>query len=370
MINPFAIIAATLFFAQIPNPTPDPTSVIKPGQVWNDTSGKPIQSHLGGVLFDQGVYYWYGMNFDGLTIAPKAIPDVDYSWSPNLGVTIYKSKDLIHWEHAGTVLADVSFDPGNLLQPLNVLCRPKVIRNEVTHKYIMMAALTTPDIYSVNDVVVAVSDSPIGPFKLQGKLGWKGPPNQTGLWQHVLKNETAKDEPTRIRGFDTTLYKDDDGKAYLLTAHRDIVIYALSDDYLSVVKVRQMEGAAGEAPAVFKAAGTYFLVTSNLSGYAPNQNTYFTASSIWGPWTPRGPFAKGPGSGDTFGSQVTFVLPVADKPDAFIFMADNFHSISSREVPDLSKTTHVWLPIELDLKNLSMQVQWKDEWDLSVFNGR
>ena len=54
----------TLIFAQAPSPD----SAIKPGQTWNDTKGKPIESHMGGVLFDQGVYYWYGTNFDGPTI--------------------------------------------------------------------------------------------------------------------------------------------------------------------------------------------------------------------------------------------------------------------------------------------------------------
>jgi hypothetical protein len=310
------------------------------------------------------------------------VPGQSFSWFFNRGVTIYKSKDLIHWEYASTVLAEVSFDPASLLQPLNALVRPKIIKNDVTNKYILMAALTAPDFNSFNDVIIAVSDSPTGPFKLQGKLGWKGTPNQSGLWNRVW-DEAVNDAPTRIRGFDMGLFKDDDGKAYLMTTHTDAFIYELSDDYLSVTKVQQMEGAEGEAPALFNAAGTYFLVTSRLSGWAPNQNTYFTASSIWGPWTPRGPFAKGPREETTFESQVNFILPVADKPNAFIFMGDNFHVASGKEapdrhgrtyvygeIPDLHKATHVWLPIELDVKNLSMQVPWKDQWDLSVFEGR
>jgi len=359
------LAAGTLLLAQSPNSA----AVIKPGQVWNDTKGKPIESHMGGVLFDQGVYYWYGSNFDGPTIPRKTVPGVNYTWYFNRGITIYQSKDLIHWDYVSTVLADVSFDPASLLQPLSNLQRPRIIKNDVTRKYILMAALETPDFDSFNDVVVAVSDSPTGPFKLQGKLGWKGVPNKSGLWDRTVPGAKS-DSPTRIRGWDMTLYKDDDGKAYLLTAHHDVYLYELSADYLAVTQVRKMEGAAGEGLGLFKAEGTYFLLTSDLTGWAPNANHYCTAPSLEGPWTPRGTFAKGQKASTTFDSQTTFVMPVAGKPNAFIFMGDVFHAASIYEVSDMSKTTHVWLPITLDLKTKSMEVVWKDEWDLSVFDGR
>ena len=365
----FAIAAVllttvSLIFAQ----TPSPTSRINPGQTWNDTKGKPIESHMGGVLFDQGVYYWYGTNFDGPTIPRNTVPGLNYTWFFNRGITIYQSKDLIHWDYVRTVLADVSFKPDSLLQPLNNLVRPKIIKNDVTHQYILMATLTTPDFDFFNDVVVAVSDSPTGPFKLQGKLGWKGAPNQSGLWDRAYPG-AKNDSPTRIRGWDMTLYKDDDGKAYLITAHHDVFLYELSADYLSVTQVRKMDGAAGEGPAMFKAEGTYYLLTSDLTGWAPNANHYCTASSLEGPWTPRGTFAMGPKASTTFDSQTTFVLPVEGKPNAFIFMGDVYHATSIYDIPDLSKATHVWLPITLDLQTKSMQVVWKDKWDLSVFDG-
>ena len=78
----------------------------------------------------------------------------------------------------------------------------------------------------------------------------------------------------------------------------------------------------------------------------------------------------GPKASTTFDSQTTFVLPVEGKPNAFIFMGDVYHATSIYDIPDLSKATHVWLPITLDLQTKSMQVVWKDEWDLSVFDGR
>ncbi len=341
--------------------------MITPGKIWKDSDGKPIESHLGGVLFEDGVYYWYGMNWAGLTIPPNSIPGQIFSWYLNLGVTIYSSKDLYRWKHESTVLTEVSYDPAHLLQPLNGLVRPKIIKNGMTGKYILMAALTSPDFEAFNDIVVAEGDSPVGPFRLKGKLDWRGAPNRTGLWNRVWK-WAAADAPTRIRGFDMGLFKDDDGKAYLMVGHEDVWIYELSDDYLSVTRVERMEGAEGEAPAMFKADGTYYLLSSRLTGWAPNRNTYFTAKSIRGPWRPGGPFAMGPKEETTFDSQVTFVLPVADRTNAFIFMADLFNSVSGAEIPDLRKALHVWLPIELDRSNQSISVNWKDKWDLSVFD--
>src|SRR5882724_2706547 len=47
-----------------------------PGQAWNDTDGKPINAHGGGVLFHDGVYYWYGEFKTGTTY----LPDCNKSW--------------------------------------------------------------------------------------------------------------------------------------------------------------------------------------------------------------------------------------------------------------------------------------------------
>lgn len=40
---------------------------IRPGEVWNDTTGAPINAHGGGILFHEGAYYWYGELKEGRT---------------------------------------------------------------------------------------------------------------------------------------------------------------------------------------------------------------------------------------------------------------------------------------------------------------
>ncbi|MEI7534032.1 MAG: glycosyl hydrolase family 43, partial [Verrucomicrobiae bacterium] len=37
-----------------------PVSAFAPGEIWRDTSGHPINAHGGGILYHEGVYYWYG----------------------------------------------------------------------------------------------------------------------------------------------------------------------------------------------------------------------------------------------------------------------------------------------------------------------
>jgi hypothetical protein len=337
-----------------------------PGRAWPDAAGNPVQSHSGGLLFENGVYYWYGMDYRGPRIPPGTLPHQGFAWFLNLGVTVYSSPDLLHWKPEPNQLADIAYNLGGLLQPANLLIRPKVVKNDATGKYILMAGLISPDFETVNDVVYAQADRPQGPFRLMGKLGWCGKPNAAGLWSHDW-DPAASDAPERIRAFDMTLYKDDDGKAYLITAHTRVLAYELSPDYTCASRVEVMQGAEGEAPALFKDRGTYYLLSSRLTGWAPNRNTYFTSSSIHGPWAPQGPFARGPGEETTFDGQTTFVLPVHGKPHAFIFMADRFGAVSAADIPDFKAATHIWLPIEIDAAKHALTVNWRDAWDLSVF---
>jgi len=44
-------------------------SSLRPGEVWCDNDGKPIQAHGGGVLFHEGTCYWYGENKDAPNVA-------------------------------------------------------------------------------------------------------------------------------------------------------------------------------------------------------------------------------------------------------------------------------------------------------------
>jgi hypothetical protein len=331
------LLALGVLFAVALDSRAELQTTFHPGQVWPDNAGNPVESHLGGALYENGTYYWYGMNFAGGTTLPPGTVGNGFSWMDNRGMSIYSSTDLYNWTARGVTLQS---DPR--IQPYDMLIRPKVIKNDTTGKYVMMAQLCSADWYR-NDVIVATSDSPVGPFAVNSVFT---PPGGA---------------------FDITLYKDDDGKAYLVTGHEWIKISRLNSDYLSIEGTATVTGVAGEAPAIFKSHGSYYMLTSNLTAWAPNPNKYSVAPTLYGPWTPKGTFATGAGSADTFASQTTFVLPVAGREDSFIYMADRTGAISQTTIPDLDAMKHVWLPITLDSTAKTIEVPWRDQWDLSVF---
>ncbi|MEN9841864.1 MAG: hypothetical protein RL376_1664, partial [Verrucomicrobiota bacterium] len=138
---------------------------IQPGARWFDTKGKPIQAHGGGMLYHQGVYYWYGENKDGPTARDGACgARVDA-----LGVNAYQSRDLINWAPLGLVLPNVPDDPTHDLHPSKIIERPKVLYNAATKKFVMWVHVDDRK-YSYARVGVAVADQPAGPFTYLGSF--------------------------------------------------------------------------------------------------------------------------------------------------------------------------------------------------------
>ncbi len=331
---------------------------IKPGKEWKDIKGDPIQAHMGCVLYDNGTYYWYGMRWTGPTLPPNTLSNQNFQWLINEGISIYSSKNLYEWKFEDTVLK-ANYSSSSLLQPLNGLFRPKVIKNDKTGKYILMAALISPDYNIYNDIIYAVSERPTGPFEFKGKLLWHCSSNISGMWNNVWP-VAVNDPPERIRGWDMTLFKDSDNKAYLIVSHDISLIYELSDDYQSVVKCEIMHGTkGGEAPVMFKHRGMYYFVQSGLSGWNPNSNFYCVSSSIDGPWENKGTFARGTKENTTFDSQVNFVLNLEENHDDLIFMADRFN------LKFLNQSTYIWLPIEFNVEKHTMSVKWQKQWNIN-----
>jgi hypothetical protein len=161
-----------------------------------------------------------------------------------------------------------------------------------------------------------------------------------------------------------TVFKDDDGRAYLIHAsdwNHTIHIAPLTEDYLEPLGTFESAFVDGhrEAPAVFKYEGKYFIITSGCTGWDPNESQYAIARSIMGPWEVMGNPCRGPRAGKTFDAQGTFILPVAGKPSAFIFMADRWNK------NDLGDSRYVWLPIRM--RGEGITIEWMDRWDLALF---
>ena len=103
------------------------------------------------------------------------------------------------------------------------------------------------------------------------------------------------------------------------------------------------------------------MITSGCSGWAPNAASYAVAQNILGPWQTKGNPCVGQGANTTFRAQSTFVLPVPNKPNCFIFLADRWNE---RKLQD---SRYVWLPLKVQ-DDGTLTLTWHDKWDMSVFD--
>lgn len=337
-----------------------------PGAVWRDTDGRPINAHGGGVLFHEGVYYWYGEIKEGRTYLPK----VNKAWGGTRvlagGVSCYSSRDLLNWKNEGVALPVVPEDPDHDLAPENVIERPKVIYNARTNKFVMWFHQDTPN-YAAARAGVAVSDTPAGPFKYLGSFrpdAGVRPLNATDADLQLRPgNLLARDLEGGQMARDMTLFVDDDGTAYQFFAsegNQTIHVSQLNDDYVRPVGkyARILVGQSIEAPAVFKHDGKYYLIGSGCTGWDPNPAHAAVATSIFGPWRELGNPCRGPGAEVTFGCQSTFVLPVAGRPGCFIALFDRWQKWN------LADSRYVWLPLEFD-RDQRPVIRWRDHWSLT-----
>ena len=350
----------------------------KPGEKWKDTDGTHINAHGGGLLFHEGMYYWFGEHKTSGKGGNKA----------NVGVGVYSSNDLYNWKNEGIAMAVDPDGSGSDIEKGSVIERPKVIYNEKTGKFVMWFHLELKGQgYNAARTALAVSDSPTGPFVYQKSLRpnagtwpinfnehWKNKSiTEEDLegWSDEWKKEVAEGLYIR-RDFeggqmsrDMTLYVDDDGKAYHIHAAEEnltLHISELTDNYQDFTGKWAVIEPAGhnEAPAIFKQNGKYYMITSGCTGWDPNEARSFEADNIFGPWKPLGNPAKGKDADKTFHSQSTYILPVEGKKDAFIFMADRWtpnNAIDGR---------YIWLPIEM--VNGFPVIRYHEKWDLGYFD--
>lgn len=306
----------------------------RPGEIWRDQGGQPIQAHGGGILYADGVYYWYGENKDAPTVSSEI---VGHQLRAPLGFSCYSSTDLYHWHNEGVVLHAEQI---NAREEIPVQERPKVLYCPTTGQYVMWFHADHRD-YGYARCGIATSDSPTGPFTFQGTV-----------------------RPADSDSRDFTVYQDTDGTAYILFAsewNKTLWIARLRDDYLDTTgsASRHFIGQSREAPAIFKRGDLYYLVTSGCTGWDPNPAECATAPAVTGPWTVQGNPCVGAGAETTFQAQSTFVMPLPDQADAFIFMADRWKRT------DLRDSRYVWLPCHFEGERLVLR--WVNAWDLSVF---
>ena len=357
-----------LFFSSIHSASVKAQSKsFRPGTIWQDNHGTHINAHGGGILFREGMYYWFGEHKVGGEAGNLA----------QVGVHCYTSRNLYNWKDAGIAL-QVTDDTTSDITKGCILERPKVIYNKRTKKYVMWFHLELAGQgYTAARTGVAIADKATGPYRFiksyrpnAGQLPFytKGTPDTEKInTQHpanAVDSIFCRDMPGGQMARDMTLFVDDDGKAYHIFSseeNKTLHIAELSDDYTSHSGkfTRVYPGFETEAPAIFKHAGNYYMIGSGCTGWAPNPARLFTAKSILGPWTYEGNPCIGEGAKLTFGGQSTFILPVNGKQNAYIFIADKW------EPKDAIDGRYIWLPVTF--KGGQLQIAWSDEWSLSFF---
>lgn len=280
----------------------------------HDTAGNRIEAHAAGMLLSHSDnrWYWYGES--------KKTSDLTTH-----GVNCYSAPALGGpWRFEGQLISQKDIVvPGN--SGPWVIERPKVLFNNVTNNFVMWFHLDDAG-YQFRHAGVATAVKPQGPF----------------TFVHAL-------QPDNIPSLDMSLFRDPvDGVAYFVRScdNKYAGISRLTSDYLNSTGLISQHDVF-EGMALFRASnGTYYIVTSHLTGWDPNPLMLFRAQ---GPtlddpqWVNMG---NPTNSATSFTSQPTFVVPIttSDGQQYFMYMADNWVHGGPGGLLDAS---YIWLPIDL-----------------------
>jgi len=296
---------------------------IKSGIPWFDQNGKVVSAHGANIIKDGEKFYLFGEKHS----------DTSNAFA---GFTCYSSTDLYNWIDEGIAL---NVQPSGRLGPNRVGERAKVMKCLKTGEYIMLMHTDTLG-YKDPCIGYATAKNIKGPYNFKGALLFNGNP---------------------IRKWDMGTFQDTDGAGYLLI-HSGL-IYKLSDDYKNITEeVIDNNWKGSESPAIFKKDNIYYWLVSDLTSWERNDNVYYTATSLKGPWKPMSYFA--PEGSLTWNSQTTFVLPIyGSKQTTYMFMGDRW------SYPlQASAATYVWQPVTFAGDAISIP-DYFESWKINTATG-
>lgn len=296
---------------------------INSGIPWYDDKGNVVSAHGANIIKDGGRYYLFGEKHSDTSNA-------------FVGFNCYSSTDLYNWKFESIALP---LQPSGKLGPNRVGERPKVMKCPFTGEYVMYMHADTLG-YVDQFVGYATAKNITGPYTFHGPLLFDGKP---------------------IKKWDMGTFQDKDGSGYVLMHGGDI--YKLNDDYKSISEqVNKAMDRKFESPALFRKGSLYYFLGSDLTGWERNDNYYYTATSLRGPWTHRGNFA--PKGTLTWNAQTTFVLPVEGSKDTtYLFMGDRW------SFPKQASTaTYVWQPLTVSDTALSIP-NYQEAWKIDTKTG-
>lgn len=293
------------------------------GTPWFDQNRNIVSAHGANILKEKDTFYLFG----------EAHTDTSNAFT---GFNCYSSKDLYNWKFESIALP---LQKSGKLGPNRVAERPKVMKCPKTGEFIMYMHADTLT-YKDQFVGYAVSKKIKGPYEFKGPVLFQGKP---------------------IKKWDMGTFQDTDGSGYILVHGGEI--YKLGDDYKSVTeKVNENITSGFESPTMIKKDSLYYFIGSHLTSWEKNDNYYYTANSLKGPWQSQGLVA--PEGTLTWNSQSTFVLPIqGSKETTYMFMGDRWSFPKQA-----SSATYVWQPLTISGTSLSIP-EYKDAWQIDNFTG-
>jgi len=344
---------------------------ICPGRPWLDTDGKRIQAHGGSVLYEDGVYYWYGENKEK-TDGKNGI----WHW----GVRCYSSADLYNWTDLGLIIPP-SEDSESSLHPASMMDRPHILHNPKTGKYVCWLKIMHRD--GTQSETVLAADRLTGPYTI--------------VREHL--------RPLGMSAGDFDLAQAPDGKAYYYfeRVHSEMICADLTEDYTDVTGYYSTHFPhpyppyVREAVAHFTRNHRHYLITSGTTGYLPNPSEIAAADTWHGPYTVLGNPHPGDASNTSYHSQISCVFRVRGKKDLYVAMADRWapnhmhlqyddykkvyeamfdgsrkgHVDPEAEIgfcddrADTSAADYVWLPLRFE-GDMGI-IDWKDSWSIDDY---
>lgn len=271
---------------------------VRPGQIWLDTKGERIEAHAGGMIYEDGIYYWYGENkehTDGISRI--------WTW----GIRMYASKDFYNWTDLGLIIPPVLDDPDSDLFPEKRVDRPHIVKNTQTGKYVCWLKLCGASA----SFTILTADRLTGPYEIVREHY-----NPFGM---------------KIGDFDISV-NEENKRAYLYceAGHDMVAGIRLNDEYTEGVELvsRQYEHLhapfSREGVTVFRRNRKLYMLTSGMTGYVPNQSDSAVSDDYEKPFVSIGNPHITDESMSSFNSQISQVFKVPNKKELYVAIADRW----------------------------------------------
>ncbi|MCQ2387731.1 MAG: family 43 glycosylhydrolase [Clostridia bacterium] len=346
----------------------------RPGKFWYDNKAKLIQAHGGAIIYDQGKFWLYGENKEGITGTSTG----ELCEYRHHGLRLYSSTDLYNWKNEGFLFKEMKKE-GTAFHKSHIVDRPHILFNKKTQMYVMWTKTGYKDFNKCKFSVCVGKDL-----------------------KHMKFLREFSPEPHNAGDFDLF---EADGKAYVIfeNPHIDMIVRELTDDYTGLAEKWSSHLTLGtppnirEAPCYFERNGRRFILTSGTTSYFANPTIAYDITDIHGEWKEIGLTCKNDKTNDSYRCQFSKVFKHPFKKDLYIAVGDRWLNDTPVDLPDMTKVflgdfspedpngvhvdwqvqktftdrdtsmaTYVWLPIMFDKKG-NPYIEWKTIWKTEDF---